>query len=92
VDFGKAFQLIGGFDTRITVLGHLQRGGSPTVFDRTLATRMGAAAVDGLIDGQSGVMTALAGREISFIDLDVVLSNKRELDTKFMEIAEDLSL
>ena len=92
VDFGKAFQLIGGFDTRITVLGHLQRGGSPTVFDRTLATRMGAAAVDGLNDGQSGVMTALAGREISFIDLDVVLSNKRELDTKFMEIAEDLSL
>lgn len=92
VDFGKAFQLIGGFDTRITVLGHLQRGGSPTVFDRTLATRMGAAAVDGLIDGQGGVMTALAGREISFIDLDVVLSNKRELDTKFMEIAEDLSL
>jgi len=92
VDFGKAFQLIGGFDTRITVLGHLQRGGSPTVFDRTLATRMGAAAVDGLNEGQSGVMTALAGREISFIDLDVVLSNKRELDTKFMEIAEDLSL
>ncbi|ADD67925.1 6-phosphofructokinase [Denitrovibrio acetiphilus DSM 12809] len=92
VDFGKAFQLIGGFDTRITVLGHLQRGGSPTVFDRTLATRMGAAAVDGLLAGHGGVMTALAGREISLIDLDVVLSNKRELDTKFMEIAEDLSL
>lgn len=92
VDFGKAFQLIGGFDTRITVLGHLQRGGSPTVFDRTLATRMGAAAVEGLIDGQSGVMTALGGREISFVDLDIVLSNKRDLDPKFMEIAEDLSL
>jgi len=92
VDFGKAFQLIGGFDTRITVLGHLQRGGSPTVFDRTLATRMGAAAVDGLMEGQGGVMTALAGREISFVDLDIVLSNKRELDPKFMEIAEDLSL
>lgn len=92
VDFGKAFQLIGGFDTRITVLGHLQRGGSPTVFDRILATRMGAAAVEGLMDGRSGVMTALSGRDISFVDLDVVLSNKRSLDPKLMEIAEDLSV
>jgi 6-phosphofructokinase 1 len=92
VDFGKAFQLIGGFDTRITVLGHLQRGGSPTVFDRILATRMGAAAVEGLAQGRSGVMTALAGRDISFVELDVVLSNKRSLDTKMLEIAEDLSV
>lgn len=92
VDFGKAFQLIGGFDTRITVLGHLQRGGSPTVFDRILATRMGAAAVEGLADGKTGVMTALAGREISFVDLDIVLTNKRQLDTKLLSIAEDLSL
>jgi len=40
--------MIGGFETRVTVLGHLQRGGSPTVFDRMLATRMGTAAVEGL--------------------------------------------
>jgi len=92
VDFGKAFQLIGGFDTRITVLGHLQRGGSPTVFDRILATRMGSAAIDGLLEGRSGVMTALAGRDISFVDLDIVLSNKRPLDKKLLEIAEDLSV
>ena len=92
VDFGKAFQLIGGFDTRITVLGHLQRGGSPTVFDRILATRMGAAAVEGLIEGRAGVMTALNGRDIGFVDLDYVLSNKRPLDTKLLEIAEDLSV
>ncbi|PLX66477.1 MAG: 6-phosphofructokinase [Denitrovibrio sp.] len=91
-DIGKAFQLIGGFETRITVLGHLQRGGGPTVFDRILATRMGSAAIDGLIAGHSGVMTALAGREISYVDLDVVLSNTRQLDPKLMEIAEDLSL
>lgn len=91
MDIGKAFQLIGGFDTRITVLGHLQRGGGPSVFDRILATRMGAAAIDGLLEGRSGVMTGLAGREIGYTDLDVVLSNKRELDTKLLEIAEDLS-
>jgi len=92
VDFGKAFQLMGGFDTRITVLGHVQRGGGPTVFDRILATRMGAAAVEGLINGESSVMTSLSGRDISYVDLDTVLSNKRELDTKLLAIAEDLSL
>lgn len=91
-DFGKAFQLIGGFDTRITVLGHLQRGGSPTVFDRILATRMGAGAVEGLLNGQTGVMTALERSEISYLDLGDVLSNKRELDQKLLKIAEDLSL
>jgi len=47
-DFRKVFDMIGGFETRVTVLGHLQRGGSPTVFDRMLATRMGTAAVEGL--------------------------------------------
>jgi len=92
VDFGKAFQLIGGFDTRITVLGHLQRGGSPTYFDRIIATRMGASAVEGLLEGRSGVMTALVGREIAYVDFDVVLSKKRPLDTTLLKIAEDLSL
>lgn len=91
-DIGKAFQLIGGFDTRITVLGHLQRGGAPTVFDRTLAARMGSAAVKGLIEGKTGVMAGLDRREISYTDLDVVLSNKRELDPTMLKIAEELSL
>lgn len=91
-DIGKAFQLIGGFDTRITVLGHLQRGGAPTVFDRTLAARMGSAAVKGLLDGRTGVMTGLDRREIAYTDLDVVLSNKRDLDPTMLKIAEELSL
>jgi 6-phosphofructokinase 1 len=91
-DFGKAFQLIGGFDTRITVLGHLQRGGSPTVFDRILATRMGAAAVEGIMNGKTGVMTALERSQITFIELDKVLGNKKKLDKKLLKIAEDLSL
>lgn len=91
-DIGKAFQLIGGFDTRITVLGHLQRGGAPTVFDRTLAARMGSAAVKGLLEGRTGVMTGLDRREIAYTDLDVVLSNKRDLDPTMLKIAEELSL
>ncbi len=91
-DIGKAFQLIGGFDTRITVLGHLQRGGAPSVFDRTLATRLGSGAVKGLMEGRTGVMAGLGGREIVFTDLDIVLSNKRDLDETMIKIAEELSL
>ncbi|MDH3227979.1 MAG: ATP-dependent 6-phosphofructokinase, partial [Thermoleophilia bacterium] len=53
-----------GFETRVTVLGHTQRGGTPTAFDRVLATRLGVAAADLAIDGQSGVMVAVRGTEI----------------------------
>lgn len=90
-DFGKTFQLIGGFDTRITVLGHLQRGGSPTHFDRLLASRMGMAAVNTLIGGESGVMMALQNTHIVSVPLSEVLSNKKQLDSGLLEIAEILS-
>jgi len=90
-DFGKTIQLMGGFDTRIIVLGHIQRGGSPTVFDRILATRMGDAAVNALLDGESGVMTSLDRRDITVVKLDDVLGKRRNLDEKIMQIAENLS-
>ena len=52
-----------GFETRVTVLGHIQRGGTPTAFDRVLATRFGVAAIDAVHDGAFGQMVALqAGR------------------------------
>jgi 6-phosphofructokinase 1 len=90
-DFGKVFGMIGGFETRITILGHLQRGGSPTVFDRFLATRLGTAAVEELLAGNSGVMMGLNKTEIKPVSLDEVLSNKKILDKKMLEIAEILS-
>ncbi|KAA0258081.1 6-phosphofructokinase [Deferribacter autotrophicus] len=90
-DFGKVFGMIGGFDTRITVLGHLQRGGSPTVFDRTLATRMGAFAVEALLDGACGDMVALQKTKMELVKLDEVLFKRKELDPTLLEIAEMLS-
>jgi 6-phosphofructokinase 1 len=90
-DFEKVFGMIGGFETRITVLGHLQRGGSPTHFDRILATRMGASSVDALLEGKSGVMAALQQKKIKFIPLKEVLDNKRELDRGLLDIADMLS-
>jgi 6-phosphofructokinase 1 len=89
-DFGKAFSLIGGFDTRITVLGHLQRGGSPTHFDRMLATRLGMEAVNQLIFGNVGVMLGLKDTKIVSTPLEEVLSVKKQLDQHLLDIVEIL--
>ena len=59
-----------GFESRITTLGHVQRGGSPSAFDRMLASQMGVRAVEALGEGLSGVMTALVGWEIGLVPLD----------------------
>ena len=58
-----------GREARATVLGHVQRGGTPTAFDRVLATRFGLAAIDAAHDGKWGKMTALRGTEIELVDL-----------------------
>lgn len=80
-----------GYDTRITILGHIQRGGSPTAFDRVLASRMGYEAVRAIEDDQTGVMVSLKAGKISRTKLDKVLAEKKRLDRKLIEIAEILS-
>ena len=62
------------------MLGHVQRGGSPTAFDRVLATRFGVAAVDELMAGRKGVMVALRGTAIVTVPLDEVTQSNRTLD------------
>ncbi len=69
-----------GHETRVTVLGHVQRGGSPSAFDRVLATRLGVAAVDELAAGRLGVMVALRGTAIVTIPLEEVVKGTRSLD------------
>lgn len=80
-----------GFEIRLTILGHIQRGGSPTAFDRLLATRMGVKAVEFLREGQLGKMTALAGREIKPIDLEEAVSKLRPISDGYYEMARFLS-
>jgi 6-phosphofructokinase 1 len=81
----------GGVESRLTVLGHVQRGGSPTAFDRVLASRMGTAAVKALSEGQSGVMIALRGRQMERIPLNEVVGRSRPLDPDIYEMAEVLA-
>jgi phosphofructokinase-like protein len=67
-----------GYETRATVLGHIQRGGTPTAFDRVLATRLGLAAVDAAHEGHWGMMTALHATQIELVSLaDAVAAVKR---------------
>jgi 6-phosphofructokinase 1 len=71
---------------RITILGHIQRGGSPTAFDRLLATRMGVKAVEALLGGERGVMTALQGRDIVTIPLEEVVQRRREANLAYYDM------
>jgi phosphofructokinase-like protein len=68
------------WETRLTILGHVQRGGSPTAFDRMLATRMGVAAVDELVAGRTGIMVGLRGTAIVAVSLDEVVKGTRTVD------------
>ncbi len=80
-----------GFEIRLTILGHTQRGGSPTAFDRLLATRMGVKAVQCVRDGMSGKMVALSGREIKPIPLEDAISQLRPIGDHYFEMARFLS-
>ncbi len=77
-----------GYDTRVTVLGHIQRGGTPTAHDRVLATRYGVAAMDAVHAGHFGVMVALKGNDIVEIPLATVAEGIREVDEKFYEMTK----
>ena len=80
-----------GFKTRVTILGHIQRGGSPTAYDRLLASRMGIKAVDALLSGMTGVMTGLQGRGIEYVPLDDVVNAKREINMEYFEMVSTLA-
>lgn len=80
-----------GFEIRLTILGHTQRGGSPTAFDRLLATRMGVHALDVLLSGESGVMVARVGREQKTIPLEEVTTRMREISPEYFELERILS-
>jgi 6-phosphofructokinase 1 len=81
----------GAFESRLTVLGHVQRGGSPSAFDRVLASRMGTAAVEALAEGESGAMIGLRGRQMERIPLKQVIGKFPPLDPDIYEMSEVLT-
>jgi 6-phosphofructokinase 1 len=76
-----------GFETRAVVLGHIQRGGTPTAFDRVLATRLGVAAIDAAHDGRWGTMPALRGTRIELVPLAEAVESLRTVPDEDYEVA-----
>jgi 6-phosphofructokinase 1 len=69
-----------GFDTRVTILGHVQRGGTPTAFDRVLSTRFGVAAIDAVHDGDFGSMVALRADHIVRVPISEAVGQLKLVD------------
>ncbi len=76
-----------GFEARSTTLGHIQRGGTPTAFDRVLATRFGVAAVDAVHDGDFGIMVALSAGAMVRIPLRDAVGHPKTVDLGLLEVA-----
>ncbi len=79
------------FDLRVTTLGHVQRGGAPSAYDRLLATRLGADATERVTRGEHGVLVGLVKGEIAATPLAEVVANKKPLDPRLLELARVLA-
>lgn len=80
-----------GFSARVSILGHIQRGGKPTAFDRMLASRFGVKAVEFLMAGMSNVMVGLNGSEIIPVPIDEVIANTKKVSEEYLHMASILS-
>ena len=80
------------YDVRVTILGHLQRGGSPTAYDRILASRMGAAAIDALLDDQRNVMIGIKNDEIVYVPFTKAIKNDKPINAELLSTLRRLSI
>lgn len=80
------------YDTRVSILGHIQRGGSPTCMDRVLASRVGVAAVEGLLDGRRNEMIGIIHKDIAYTDFEHATKQNKEVNPNLLKIVEILSL
>ncbi|KPV39917.1 6-phosphofructokinase [Alicyclobacillus ferrooxydans] len=92
MDIGKYLAEHTGFEVRVTVLGHIQRGGAPSAKDRVLASQLGAYAVELLLNGESGKMATIYQGALTSVDFDTVFSTKREPDMSLYDLAETLAI
>ncbi|MFJ8237208.1 6-phosphofructokinase [Ureibacillus sp. NPDC094379] len=91
-DLAKLLKEKAGITTRVSVLGHIQRGGSPTARDRVLASRLGAKAVEVLLEGKSGRAVGIKNHQIYDYDLDDVFNNKHKADISLYTLSKELSI
>lgn len=80
------------YDAKVSILGHTQRGGAPTCFDRILASRLGVAAVEGLREGKTGVMAGIIKNDVAYTSLEDAIQFKDEVDHEILRVANILSI
>ncbi|MCT8339800.1 6-phosphofructokinase [Luteirhabdus pelagi] len=76
------------YEVKVTVLGHIQRGGSPSCYDRVLASRLGVGAIDALMKGERGVMIGLVHNKVISVPFEQTLEGENEIDTELIRVAD----
>ena len=80
------------YDVRVTILGHLQRGGSPSAYDRILASRLGAGAIDAILEGQRNVMIGIHNDEVVYVPFSEAIKKDKPLDKSLIKVLDELSI
>jgi 6-phosphofructokinase 1 len=88
----KLKEVTSQYETKVTIIGHMQRGGAPTSFDRLLASRLGFSAVEGLLHGQENAMIGIVNNKIKFTSFEDAISKRKEIDREWLRMAEILSM
>ncbi len=88
----KVREKYSGYDTKVAVLGHIQRGGTPSSWDRVLASRLGVAAVEGIIKGEKDVMVGLINYKETFVPLNDAITKKKHLNKEELRMSKILSI
>lgn len=91
-DLAEAIRKKCGMDAKVCILGHIQRGGSPTASDRVLASRMGAAAVEALLQGKSDVMIGIVKDALVTVPLEIVTKSEKKMSLDLIDLAVTLSI
>jgi len=89
-EYFKAHHARLGFDLRVTILGHVQRGGNPSAFDRILASRLGTGATDAIARGETGVLVGLLKSEVKTTPLEEVVNTQKNLDLGLFDLQRKL--
>jgi len=79
------------YEVKVTVLGHIQRGGSPSCYDRVLASRLGVGAIDALLTGESNIMVGIQNKKIAYVPFEDAINVKKKLDFDLVRVADIVS-
>ena len=80
------------YDVRVSILGHLQRGGSPSAYDRILASRLGEAAIEAILEDQRNVMIGIRNNEIVYVPFLEAIKKDKPIDKSLIKVLDELSI